>query len=211
MKKKITLITLALVGAWAAAFANQESLYGTWTYQSGPLTDTHTVSADEVVWQVTIGGTTIGYMTITGLTWTAVNNSDATTMGDYPSGYSIEGTITSVSGDMLSGFSVGEVHTVSLFINSNNTQVFNGVYIYSNGGTTSIKKTFGADIMVRTEGRSIIVENATESVSVYDISGHCVARRAAARHGSTTEPIAVPQAGVYMVRVGSEVQKVMVK
>ncbi len=79
------------------------------------------------------------------------------------------------------------------------------------GNSTSVSATVASQPVIYTLDRNIIVENAEAPVSVYDISGHCIARRAAARHGSTTEPIAVPQAGIYLVRVGSEVQKVMVK
>jgi hypothetical protein len=49
---------------------------------------------------------------------------------------------------------------------------------------------------------NIIVENATETVSVFNISGRCVST------DKTT--VAVPQAGVYLVKVGEMVKKVMV-
>ncbi|MDR1679392.1 MAG: hypothetical protein LBR81_06385 [Prevotellaceae bacterium] len=145
MKKIIFTTVIALMGAWATAFANQEAFYGTWTYQSGPLTDTYTVSAEGVTWKITMGPiTVIGDMTIENLTWTPIDNSDGATMGDYPSGYYIEGTITSVSGDMLASFSAGETFGISLFISNDNTQVFNGIYVYSNGSTTS-DETISAD------------------------------------------------------------------
>ena len=56
-------------------------------------------------------------------------------------------------------------------------------------------------------GRNIVVENATEEIRVYDVMGRLVFRDAA-RHVST---ITVNGTGVYIVKVGDVVKRVVVR
>jgi hypothetical protein len=60
------------------------------------------------------------------------------------------------------------------------------------------------EIKIYTQYHNIIIENTTATVQVYNIGGQVVAQGAGA--GS----YAVPTAGVYIVRIGSEVRKVIV-
>ncbi len=92
-----------------------------------------------------------------------------------------------------------------------NAVVDMGAYEYQNPDdpiSAGINTTHNTNLKVYTQARNVVIENTTEVVNIYNTSGQCIARRAAARHGST---IAVPHAGLYMVRVGNEVRKAIVK
>ena len=77
------------------------------------------------------------------------------------------------------------------------------------GGATAISE-FAADkdnLLVYAYGNTIVVENATEGISVYNAMGALVCRDAI--HRVRTE-INVRTAGIYIVRVGNTVKRVMV-
>ncbi|MDR1679393.1 MAG: T9SS type A sorting domain-containing protein [Prevotellaceae bacterium] len=71
-------------------------------------------------------------------------------------------------------------------------------------GTTSLSQPTFDTFTLSTQPKQITVSGTTETVQVYNISGQIVAQGAGA--GS----YAVPAAGVYIVRVGSEARKVIV-
>ena len=74
---------------------------------------------------------------------------------------------------------------------------------------TAVTETAAINVNIYAQGRTIVVENATAEISVYDAMGRMVARRDAARHVSTTE-IRVNGTGIYLVKVGGTVKRVMV-
>jgi hypothetical protein len=71
--------------------------------------------------------------------------------------------------------------------------------------STSLPSLSDMGVTIRIAGSSIVVEGAeVYPVAVYGISGQCVAQ------GAGAGTYAVPAAGVYIVRVGSEARKVIV-
>ncbi len=70
-------------------------------------------------------------------------------------------------------------------------------------GITAVENTEMNKLSVYTVDRTIVVENATEMVSVFDIFGR--------RISMDMTTVTVPQAGIYVVRVGEKVRKVIVK
>ncbi len=81
--------------------------------------------------------------------------------------------------------------------------------IKEDGPITSLTKTGSEEIKIYTRPHAIVVENAIGELSIHNTVGQLIARRAAVHYGSTT--ISVPTAGIYMVRVGNVLQKVLVK
>jgi uncharacterized protein (TIGR02145 family) len=80
--------------------------------------------------------------------------------------------------------------------------------VKENTPVTSLTNIKNEEIKIYTRPNTIIVENASGEVCIYNSTGLLIAGRAAARHGSTTIP--VPTAGIYIVRVGNYIQKVIV-
>jgi uncharacterized protein (TIGR02145 family) len=80
--------------------------------------------------------------------------------------------------------------------------------VKENTPVTSLTNIKNEEIKIYTRPNTIIVENASGEVCIYNSTGLLIAGRAAARHGSTTIP--VPTAGIYIVRVGNHIQKVIV-
>lgn len=73
-----------------------------------------------------------------------------------------------------------------------------------NTGTTILPTVPTVDIKVHTQNNNIIVENPCgEEVSVYDISGRCLSQ------GKNT--ITVPQAGIYIVKAGTTIEKIVIR
>jgi hypothetical protein len=68
----------------------------------------------------------------------------------------------------------------------------------------SVNQTLLAEIKVYSIDRSIVVENATGAVTVYNTTGQVVAQGAG-------REFAVPQAGVYVVKAGETVKKVVIR
>ncbi|MBR5643967.1 MAG: leucine-rich repeat domain-containing protein [Salinivirgaceae bacterium] len=78
---------------------------------------------------------------------------------------------------------------------------------------TPVTETAANAVNIYAHGNTIVVENATEEISVYDAMGRVIARkdRDVARHVSTgTTTITVNTPGVYVVKTGSTVKRVMV-
>ena len=99
----------------------------------------------------------------------------------------------------------------------------NAVYTYIHmGGKIGVIAEFSCTkaetaanaVNIYAHGNTIVVENATEEISVYDAMGRLVCRDAA-RHVSTVAEsgiraeIRVSGAGVYIVKVGAEAKRVM--
>ncbi|MBO4603492.1 MAG: hypothetical protein J5651_10065, partial [Salinivirgaceae bacterium] len=63
-------------------------------------------------------------------------------------------------------------------------------------------------VLVYTEGRTIVVENATDEIRVYNAMGSLVGRGAT---GLVRTAITVNVTGVYIVKIGATVQRVVIK
>ncbi|MBR5644656.1 MAG: leucine-rich repeat domain-containing protein [Salinivirgaceae bacterium] len=72
--------------------------------------------------------------------------------------------------------------------------------------TTPVTESAANAVNIYANGRNIVVENAAEEISVYDVMGRLVCRDAA-RHVST---ITVNGTGVYIVKVGDVVKRVVI-
>ncbi len=86
----------------------------------------------------------------------------------------------------------------------------------TDGTLTGCKKTQANNAVVYSYNRTIIIENTNDAVSVYDITGRYVSINASgkdAMHGVSTGTMTIPitQPGVYMVRIGNTIQKIVVK
>ena len=78
---------------------------------------------------------------------------------------------------------------------------------------TPVTETAANAVNIYAYGNTIVVENATEEISVYDAMGRVIARkgRDVARNVSTgTTSIPVNAPGIYVVKTGSTVKRVMV-
>ena len=71
-----------------------------------------------------------------------------------------------------------------------------------------LNETATAGLQVYTHNRSIIIENALAPITVYNLTSGVIG---STHNAANTVRIPVPQAGVYVVRVGSEVRKAVVK
>lgn len=78
---------------------------------------------------------------------------------------------------------------------------------YEGETTTAVAEVASSDVRVWTQGRCVIVENALSEIVVFDAQGAMVCK--AAPKGAHTA-IAVPAAGLYIVRTGNFAEKVMV-
>ena len=72
---------------------------------------------------------------------------------------------------------------------------------------TAVSESAADKLLVYSHGNTIVVENATEEILVYDAMGRLVGREVA-RNIST---ITVKSSGVYIVKTGNEVKRVMIK
>ncbi len=68
-----------------------------------------------------------------------------------------------------------------------------------------------AGINIYTEGRTIIVENATEAITVSDALGRVVGKDDAHIVPTETHKFPVPSSGVYVVKIGNRVASVLVR
>ena len=71
----------------------------------------------------------------------------------------------------------------------------------------AINDELATGVVIYAEGRTIVVENATDEISVYDVMGRIVGRDVA-RNVCT---IAINKPGVYIVKTGATVKRVVVK
>ncbi len=98
-------------------------------------------------------------------------------------------------------------------------QIFPWWYFDNIGGyTTEIAETHvTAEPIIYTSNRNIIIENANNAVSVYDLTGRCVGITASCRDAmhcvstTGTRTIPVPQSGAYIIQTGNMVKKIVVK
>ncbi|MDR1679025.1 MAG: hypothetical protein LBR81_04530 [Prevotellaceae bacterium] len=113
---------------------------------------------------------------------------------------------------------VGETNTFTVTYNGTTTatttvRVYNNsadipLYTFSVTGEydanlTAVETTEVDEVVVYVKNRTIMVENASEPVSVFDGFGRCIAM------GESS--VIVPQAGIYVVKSGEWVEKVMVR
>ena len=75
------------------------------------------------------------------------------------------------------------------------------------GNQTSVTEQI-TNINIYTSGKTIIVENATDEIRVYDVMGRLVCRDATP---CVRAELHVDGAGVYVVKVGSLAKKVIVE
>jgi hypothetical protein len=73
---------------------------------------------------------------------------------------------------------------------------------------TSAEQFAAEQLKIWAAGRTIVVENANDEIRVYDVMGRLVGSDAARNFSAT---ITVNNSGIYIVKVGSEAQRVMVK
>ena len=73
--------------------------------------------------------------------------------------------------------------------------------------TTAVTDNAATAINIYTHNRTIIIENATDEISVYDAMGKLVCRDVACR---VRAEITVNTTGVYIVKTGNVVKRVMV-
>jgi hypothetical protein len=78
---------------------------------------------------------------------------------------------------------------------------------YEGETTTAVAEVASSDVRVWTQGRCVIVENALSEIVVFDAQGAVVCK--VLPQGAHTA-IAVPAAGLYIVRSGDFAEKVMV-
>jgi hypothetical protein len=74
----------------------------------------------------------------------------------------------------------------------------------NDGNSTALTQPGADTFTITTQPKQITVSGTTETVQVYNISGQVVAQ------GAGVSSYSIPVAGVYIVRVGSEVRKVVV-
>ncbi|MBP5366574.1 MAG: leucine-rich repeat domain-containing protein [Bacteroidales bacterium] len=79
--------------------------------------------------------------------------------------------------------------------------------IFAKDEPTAISTTEQNSLAVSAYGRNILVKNATGEVLVYDTTGRLIAREMPARRNV----ISVAASGIYVVKVGSTVKRVLVK
>jgi hypothetical protein len=72
---------------------------------------------------------------------------------------------------------------------------------------TAVTETAASNVNIYAHGRTIVVENAQNEISVYDAMGRIVGRDAIHR---VRAEIRVNTAGVYIVKVGNVAKRVMV-
>ena len=87
-----------------------------------------------------------------------------------------------------------------------NTTIDLGAYEYQTGNPyiTDISLNINKKLNIYNQNRTIIVDNCVETVSIFDIMGHLIA-------SGIRNEFSVPQSGVYMVKVGEVVTKVIVE
>lgn len=73
--------------------------------------------------------------------------------------------------------------------------------------TTTVAESAANAINIYTAGKTIVVENATDEIRVYDAMGKLVCRNAANRNNNK---INVKTSGIYIVKIGSAVKRVVV-
>jgi hypothetical protein len=84
-----------------------------------------------------------------------------------------------------------------------NNTVDMGAYEFQYGSSTGIENASAITTKIYTRPHTIIVENAISPVSIYNPTGQLITQ------GTHTE-FSVPTAGIYIVRVGNHVEKVIV-
>lgn len=77
-----------------------------------------------------------------------------------------------------------------------------------NGNNSAVDETVANVVSIAAYDLTIVVENANADIAVFDISGRMVAKRAA---NSNRIELQLPKAGLYIVKVGTTSQKVVLK
>lgn len=110
-----------------------------------------------------------------------------------------------VDGSMVSGFDSGSVGSKMLTVSYSEYQLHFYVNV-NGGGDVAVEDAEFADFRIYAVGRTIIVENANSEISVFNVVGHLVCRTAG--NGNRIE-MSVPNAGIYIVKVGEKAQRVV--
>jgi len=110
---------------------NLNNFYGKWksTRDSGTLF----VNLSSETWVAKYDNSSSSY-TIEELIWKKIKNNDSITKDEYPSGYSITGTVSQVNN--ISDIKLGELSTFLLFLNKDKTKMLRkstGAYANSTG------------------------------------------------------------------------------
>jgi len=110
---------------------NLNHFYGQWksTRSSGTIF----VNLSSETWIAKYDNSSNSY-TIEGLIWKVIKNTDSITKDEYPSGYSITGTVSQVNN--ISDIELGEQRTFLLFLNKDKTKMLRkqtGAYANSTG------------------------------------------------------------------------------
>ncbi len=85
-----------------------------------------------------------------------------------------------------------------------NNTVDMGAYEFQSSTSSASSPASAVTSNIYTRYHTIIIENAVGNISIHSTTGQLIA------HGTQTE-FSVPTAGIYIVRVGNHIQKVMVK
>ena len=81
------------------------------------------------------------------------------------------------------------------------------MYSYVEVKNTAVAESAADNLLVYAHGNTIIVENATDEICVYDAMGRLIVETP---HCDVSTEIRMNTAGIYIVRVGSVVKRVMV-
>jgi len=119
-------------------------------------------------------------------------------------------TATPSAGYVLGSLTAKTSNNESVTVDQNETFVMPSGYDVTVSGVfavaTGIRSSETTSIQVCAEGHSIVVKNAADNQSsmVYDVAGRCVVN-------TFERNINMPQAGLYVVHIGGQVYKVLLK
>ncbi|MBR5956777.1 MAG: leucine-rich repeat domain-containing protein, partial [Salinivirgaceae bacterium] len=111
-------------------------------------------------------------------------------------------SVTSIGDYAFSGCSSLTPVTIPESVTSIGDEAFSGCNI------TDIDESAANTVTIYAKGRTIVVENATDEISVYDAMGKLICRDAINR---VSAEININGIGVYIVKTANTVQRVMVK
>ena len=132
---KIFLILIFIMVTFGCADNNNQShgpdpraaLFGTWTWtQDEDYRINAVISADTIEYEFhNIGNHSVS-VTLSDITWIAEDNSDATNSQNYPTGYRVQGTVTSNSlyspENVIWPEDIGNTYYIMIFPNRTDSQ-----------------------------------------------------------------------------------------
>jgi hypothetical protein len=111
-------------------------------------------------------------------------------------------------------FSLSDLSAITMKVPAGKGDIYRsmnwGFNIVEQGDNTAVTDISSDTFILYAQALNIIIENSTEAVQVYNLSGQQVVSRGRTSSALKQE-IPVPAAGVYIVKVGSEVRKVIVQ